>query len=136
MHMAEDRDRFENDIDSGIETKDVVNISRLDANNDYNEETAAEVTPIQPTIKDSFSKSEEQNQGLNEEAGDTEGRGTGMIAIALSILSLFFLPVLLGSIGLIVGFIARRRGARSLGNWAIGIGAASVIISLFFAPFF
>ncbi|RBW70535.1 DUF308 domain-containing protein [Bacillus taeanensis] len=136
MHMAEDKNRFEHDIDSGIETEDVVNISRLDANNDYNEETAAEVAPIRPTMESSFNAPTEQRQGLNQEANENEGRGTGMIAIALSILSLFFLPVLLGSIGLIVGFIARRRGARSLGNWAIGIGAASVIISLFFAPFF
>lgn len=66
----------------------------------------------------------------------TAGRGVGTFAIVLSILSLFFLPVLLGAAGIVVGFVSRRYGSTSLGNWAIGIGAISILMTVFFSPFF
>ena len=47
------------------------------------------------------------------------GRVTGYIALALSIISLFMLPVLLGIAGIIVGYIARRQGALA---WSMGNG--------------
>ncbi|MFD1736570.1 DUF4190 domain-containing protein [Bacillus salitolerans] len=66
----------------------------------------------------------------------TGGRGIGGLALALSILSLFVLPIILGAAGIIIGFVARRRGATALGSWAIGIGAASIIVGIFILPFF
>ncbi|MFZ3588170.1 hypothetical protein ACOI1C_02600 [Bacillus sp. DJP31] len=66
----------------------------------------------------------------------TSGRGIGGLALALSILSLFVLPIVLGAAGIIIGFIARRRGATKLGAWAIGIGAISIIVGMFILPFF
>jgi hypothetical protein len=54
----------------------------------------------------------------------------------LSILSLFFLPIILGAAGIILGFIARRKGALTLGAWAIGIGVVSIIVGTFILPFF
>jgi hypothetical protein len=66
----------------------------------------------------------------------TGGRGIAGLALALSILSLFVLPIVLGAAGIIIGFIARRRGATTLGAWAIGIGAVSIIVGMFILPFF
>lgn len=66
----------------------------------------------------------------------TSGKGIGGLALALSILSLFVLPIVLGAAGIIIGFIARRRGATTLGAWAIGIGAISIIVGMFVLPFF
>ncbi len=77
----------------------------------------------------------EETAEMNED-DVTAGRGIGTFAIVLSILSLFFLPVLLGAAGIVVGFISRRSGATSLGNWAIGIGAISILMTVFFSPFF
>ena len=54
----------------------------------------------------------------------------------LSIISLFVLPVLLGAAGIIVGYIARRRGAQGLGAWAMGIGVVSLVLGIFIIPFF
>ncbi|WP_221565599.1 DUF308 domain-containing protein [Alkalihalobacillus sp. TS-13] len=102
---------------------------------DFMEETAAEVLPL-PEQERVMDKEREDSYNNDADPEDTEGRGVGIFAIALSILSLFFLPVLLGAAGIIVGFFARRRGARTLGNWAIGLGIASIVISLIFAPFF
>ncbi|WP_017755806.1 hypothetical protein [Calidifontibacillus oryziterrae] len=92
---------------------------RQDDNN-FMEETAAEVAP--------------RLDRATEEV--TGGAGMGAIALALSLLSLFFAPVLMGAAGIIVGFIARRRGATGLGSWAIGIGAVSMLIALFVRPFY
>lgn len=60
----------------------------------------------------------------------------GTLAIALSILSLFVLPILFGAAGIVLGFVARSRGAAGLGAWAIGIGALSIIVGIFVLPFF
>ncbi|WLD92091.1 DUF4190 domain-containing protein [Alkalihalobacillus sp. AL-G] len=116
------------------------NEERREYENDFMEESAAEVLPLpeQQRVRDTRNddRNDDRMESSYEDADDTEGRGIGIFAIALSIVSLFFLPVLLGAAGIIVGFFARRRGATTLGNWAIGLGIASIVVSLLFAPFF
>lgn len=112
--------------------------------NQYDEETAAEITtPIQNTVgsrsyqhdaRDSEERSETAE--ANDYSQNTAGRGIGSFAIILSILSLFFMPIFLGVSGIVLGFITRFAGSRSFGNWAIGIGVFSLIMTLFFSPFF
>ncbi|SFA42206.1 hypothetical protein SAMN05216169_100590 [Anoxybacillus pushchinoensis] len=86
---------------------------------DFMEETAGEIAePVR------FSDDKEIDREEN-------GRGVGWLALALSIVSLFLMPVIMGAAGIIFGFIARRRGAETLGSWAIGIGAVSIILSFF-----
>ncbi|MCP3741376.1 DUF4190 domain-containing protein [Rossellomorea sp. BNER] len=94
----------------------------------YHEESAAEITtPMGLSNQYERDTSEETN---------TSGRVLGYSAIALSILSLFFLPILLGAAGIVLGFVARRRGSEMLGAWAIGIGVVSIILGIFVLPFF
>ncbi|MED4204429.1 hypothetical protein P4634_10595 [Neobacillus mesonae] len=94
----------------------------------YQEETAAEIAAPVPVIRD---RARDDNR--ERAAG---GAGLGTVALALSILSLFVLPILFGAAGIVLGIIARNRGANSLGAWAIGIGAVSIIIGIFILPFF
>lgn len=95
----------------------------------YDEETSAEIAaPI------SFNRGRIVDDTDRET--ETAGRGMGIAALVLSILSLFVFPVLFGATGIVLGFIARRRGALSLGGWAIGIGVVSIIIGMFILPFF
>lgn len=105
---------------------------------DHQEETAAEFAPTRGFIGERpFADGvDEETKANTKDDEATEGRGVGAFAIVLSIISLFFLPVILGAAGIIVGFIARRNGATGVGNWAIGIGAVSIIVTLFFSPFF
>jgi hypothetical protein len=91
----------------------------------YQEETAAEIAAPVPAIR---------RRGSDEET-ITGGRGLAWSALALSILSLFILPVLFGAAGIVLGFVARRRGS-SIGTWAIGIGLISILVGLFILPFF
>ncbi|WP_407639573.1 MULTISPECIES: DUF4190 domain-containing protein [Anaerobacillus] len=105
-------------------------------NGDYKEETAAEFAPQRGFVGERPFADDVDEETRADIDGETEGRGVGAFAIVLSIISLFFLPVILGAAGIIVGFIARRNGATGLGNWAIGIGAVSIILTLFFSPFF
>lgn len=94
---------------------------------DYLEETSAEIA-----VPTTF------NQGRTTNGGETmkSGTGIGFAALILSILSLFVAPILFGAVGIVLGFIARRRGATRLGSWAIGIGAISIIVGMFILPFF
>ena len=95
---------------------------------DYLEETSAEMTaPV------SF---ERRNNVEDRKETEASGRGIGFAALILSIISLFVAPILFGAAGIVLGFVARRRGAQGLGSWAIGIGAVSIIVGIFILPFF
>lgn len=93
---------------------------------DYREETSAE-------LAEPFTLKSREARDNDTEAGS--GTGIGLLALALSIISLFVFPVLCGIAGVILGFVARRRGARS-GTWAMTIGAISLVLGLFILPFF
>lgn len=94
----------------------------------YQEETAAEIAPP-------FT-SRRQGTVTNNQGEAKEGStGIGLAALALSILSLFVFPVLFGITGIVLGFIARGRGART-GTWAITVGAISLLLGIFVLPFF
>ncbi len=95
---------------------------------EYKEETAAEIAAPIPAV------SERDRNDNRERAAGWSGMGT--IALALSILSLFVMPILFGAAGIVLGFVARRRGAEGLGAWAIGIGVVSIIVGIFILPFF
>jgi hypothetical protein len=101
---------------------------------EYREETAAEIAAPVPLVR-----RQEQAQGRAQGRDNLKaqaGSGIGYVALALSILSLFVMPILLGAAGIVLGFIARSRGATGIGAWAIGIGAVSLIIGIFILPFF
>lgn len=129
-----DENKFNQQERARYDNPDYKGITPLDQEieNDFQTETAAEfATPV--------------NMGRDYAAVDKdtdrdntvgEGRGMGYLALALSIISLFILPVILGAAGVIVGFIARRRGAKALGAWAIGIGIISIVLGIFITPFF
>lgn len=70
-----------------------------------------------------------------EVRNDTEIQSMyGWIAIALSVLSFFWIPLLFAGAGIILGFMARNRDAAILGNTAIVIGILSILIRLFILP--
>ncbi|MGP7819072.1 DUF4190 domain-containing protein [Niallia sp. 01092] len=91
---------------------------------DYLEETSAEFAG--PITYDNDRRKERVDGG----------RGIGITALILSIISLFVWPIILGAVSIVLGFVARRRGAATLGTWAISLGAIAVIIGIFIAPFF
>ncbi|WP_374703104.1 hypothetical protein [Neobacillus cucumis] len=97
----------------------------------YREESAAEIAaPVPVTLRNN------QTNAQQQQTGAAAGTGMGVLALALSILSLFVMPILFGAAGIVLGFVARRRGAEGLGAWAIGIGAISIIVGIFILPFF
>jgi hypothetical protein len=112
------------------------------------EETASEISPlqpppitadtereIQPIQRDKEQRDHVQKVESNTDAREAVGVGLGWTALILSIASLFLLPILTATAGIVIGFFAARSGARTLGIWAIAIGALSILLSLVFAPF-
>ncbi|TXL67989.1 hypothetical protein FHP05_02940 [Cerasibacillus terrae] len=89
-------------------------------------------------------KNNNQEETATEITGDIDRMDTnddvsentvmGWVALALSIISFFWLPIVLGAAGIIVGIFARNRNAETLGNIAIIAGAVSIILSLFIRP--
>ena len=127
--MGEER-RELNSVDRNLQDIDVYyDNPESDVNKQqYREETAAEIAAPMNVSRDF------ENDAVEEST--TSGRVLGYSSLALSILSLFILPVIMGAAGIVLGFVARRRGAEMLGAWAIGIGAVSIIVGLFVLPFF
>ena len=102
-----------------------------DENQNHTEETSAEIAaPI------TFDRNNTDSVDDEDTEVATAGTGVGFAALILSIISVFALPILFGAAGIILGFVARSRGANSLGSWAIGIGVASIIVGMFILPFF
>ncbi|MGE7182890.1 DUF4190 domain-containing protein [Peribacillus sp. NPDC006672] len=101
--------------------------------NQYTEETSAEIsTP--PRIREY--KDDESIKADDDSVNvASRGQAIGVIALIISIISLFMMPFILGVVGIIVGIVARSRGS-NLGTWAIVIGAISIIVGIFILPFF
>ena len=121
-------------VDDSIRVPDDVKRDSVNEvnNDDYREETAAEfAVPQSNRMNDTFNVTRDRTDGAS-----FGGTFVGAIAVILSIISLFTMPFLFGILGIILGFISRRRGAKSLGSWAIGIGAVSIVVGIFILPFF
>ncbi|MBZ5749761.1 MULTISPECIES: DUF4190 domain-containing protein [Metabacillus] len=124
--------KFDNPERDRFNALDYKGITPLDQEieSDFETETAAEIAaPV--NVRRDYAKVDSDDDKVV-----SGGKGIGFLALALSIISLFMLPVILGAAGIIVGFIARRRGANALGAWAIGIGLVSLILGIFITPFF
>lgn len=100
------------------------NYMEADDDPEYTEEYAAEAVDPDLITRRDFKDNLDTGTGV----------GMGWLALALSLIGLFFLPIVMGVAGIIVGFIARGQGARGLGAWAIGIGTAVIILRLVAYP--
>jgi len=119
------------EIQDAEDVDDFYHARKVDDNHhDFHEETAAEIaTPV------NMNHYEDTDENHRDDV-NTGGRVIGWAALALSIISLFVLPVILGAAAVILGFVARHKGAGTLGAWSIGIGVVSIIIGIFVLPFF
>ena len=75
----------------------------------------------------------DQASQFNEGAVSTD-RTWGWAAMVVSIISLFILPVVMGSAGVALGIVAIIRGNRKLGGWSIAISLVSIFTSLILVP--
>lgn len=91
---------------------------------DRDEEVARELSQLEMERYDDIEDTKDQASSV-----------PGWIAIVLSILSFFMMPIILGGAGIIVGFIARNRDSEWLGNTAIAAGVISILITLFVRPY-
>ncbi|MBO1003507.1 hypothetical protein ACFSKI_20325 [Pseudogracilibacillus auburnensis] len=95
---------------------------------DFREETATEITD-----DDVIRKGRDRDRDRDRNDPDVQSV-YGWIAVALSVISFFFIPLLFAGAGIILGFVARNREAAILGNTAIIIGVLSILIRLFILP--
>ncbi|CQR46863.1 hypothetical protein BN1058_01146 [Paraliobacillus sp. PM-2] len=109
----------------------------------YTEDEMEEVTPIshQTGYDEEFAQEFTANDLQQPITPDPDKKaavdvqtGFGWLALVMAIASLFILPVFLSVGAIIIGFIAKGKGADTLGNTAIIIGALSFIITLFIIP--
>lgn len=63
-------------------------------------------------------------------------RVLGWVALIAAIVSLFFLPTVLGPAAAVLGFITFLQGNRTMGAWSIVLGLASLFVALFLSPYY
>ena len=96
---------------------------------DHDVETASEIAePIRREPRRTVDDHEEKPRNGTS--------GVGIAGLVMSILSLFLWPYLLGAVGIVLGFIAYRRNARTLGVWAMVIGAIAILGALIIFPYY
>lgn len=117
--MADYKD-IENAPKHGEEIKNQ-DFVEIEPDSSRNEEFAAEFTADDYAVRD-------------QDDGDVNSM-YGWIGLALSIISFFVWPIVLGAAGIILGFVSRARGADTLGNIAIAAGAISILVTVFILPF-
>ncbi|GGD71262.1 DUF4190 domain-containing protein [Paenibacillus nasutitermitis] len=99
----------------------------------YNEEMSAELAAPVGRLE----RTENQTKVHQAVEETTEaGRAAGWAALVLSLLSWFVWPLLLGATGAVVGFIAYRQGAKSLGLWSMVLGLISFLAYLVIIPIY
>jgi hypothetical protein len=130
-------------INAKMDTEEEVKNADIDpltfnANNNLDEEFATEVLPTPPTIDRKRNVDENLIQPEEDvpreqpvdKATFEKGRGLGLTALILSIVSLFIFNLSLGAISAIMGIFAYRQGQRSLGIWSIVIGSIAILIGI------
>jgi hypothetical protein len=91
--------------------------------NNLDIETAAELTPTDVDAVDD----------PRREDREANGKGIGITALILSLLALFLYPFMLSIAAIILGIVGGRRGSAA-GWWAVGIGAAVLLIRILIFP--
>lgn len=109
------------------ETKNIQSREAQEAANrkqaDYQEETAAEFAPDYSVVQDDA-----------VQAGTME-RMLGYSALVLAVLSIFFMPVFLGTAAVVLAIPAIYRGVDRAGGWALGIALTVLLFHLTIFPF-
>ena len=102
--------------------------------NKYNSKRENQLHNTDVETSSEFIDSAEYNR---TETTDTSTRNSvGIVALVLSIASLFIWPVILGILGILVGTFATKADSRIMGIAAIVIGVFSVLAGLLVYPFF
>lgn len=87
-----------------------------------------------PTVGASWSTTSSPDQrrvGGIERTEDTDTNALAIGAIVLGVLAVFFLPIVLGPIGIVLAVMARNRG-QSLGNVALWVAIGGTVVGLAF----
>lgn len=103
---------------------------RASAVRDDDVETAAEIAEPIPVRRRSV------RDEPDEDSRESGASGIGMTGLGLSILSLFLMPYLIAPIGMVLGYLAYRRNSRTLGAWAMIVGAIAILGALIIYPFY
>lgn len=118
------------------EPHDTDDAAKNQMENNQDEETAQELTPELQRPSTPSPLEEERKTNPEVEQAEIGRTALGWTALVLSVMALFFFPVLLGSAGAITGFFAYRNGARTLGMWSMALGILAILIGLFFIPYY
>lgn len=100
-----------------------------DSLDERNTEVAGEITP------DEIHQDRQTRRERHQDEADLD-RHTwlGWLAVVLSVLAFFWMPLILGTAGIVFGIIARNRDLKVLGNTAIVVGLVVVVLRLLILP--
>lgn len=101
---------------------------------DYNEEYAEDTADIPERRLEPANVSDTRASEIRENQAVSDYMG--WIGIILAVASLFFWPAVLGPAAVLFGFIAWSQGSRTLGVWAMVLGAISFVAFMVLIPLY
>lgn len=99
------------------------------------EEMSAELAPNAGNVVPLRRVDEDTAIEDDKDVEEKSGSGLALTGVILSALSLFFMPYLLSTAGIILGYLGYKRGDKSLGIWAMGLGAIGLLGTLIVGTF-
>ncbi|WP_135546792.1 DUF1540 domain-containing protein [Paenibacillus cymbidii] len=99
-------------------------------------EAAAELAPHPASFRTHELR---RNAGEEDYSFDSYGslsRIVGWTALALSVVAMFYFPLLFGAAAVLFGVLAFVGGSRALGGWATGLGLLAVVAHFFIIPYY
>lgn len=95
---------------------------------------AAQAIPARPDAPRGNDRGGNRRAAAAETAG--AGRALGWAALLFAVVSLFIWPLLMGATAAVLGYIAYRQGARSLGVWAMTLGIIAAAAYFILSPLY
>ena len=138
--MDRDKDRLDEHSDFDAFMTDWSSLDTDDAKvmKENDEEFASEFAYADPDLHASRESGRNYREDIdNGEVQAIEGnQALGWAGLVFAIASWFIWPLIMGVVAIVLGIMAYNSESRTLGGWAVGLGAATLAFNLIIVPLY
>lgn len=141
--MDRDKDQLDehSDFDSFMTNWSSPDLDDMSVMKENDEEFAAEFAYADPNLHASSEAGRNYNESIdNRELDEVDAseanQALGWAGLVFAIASWFIWPLIMGVVAIVLGIMAYRSNSRTLGGWAIGLGAATLAFNLVVVPLY
>jgi hypothetical protein len=99
---------------------------------DPNQPTGENLSPVRPAGQEDGKLYYEPVGIPAEETSEKNGKVAGIFSVICAVISLIFIPILFGTVGIFLGITAQRRGQKTLGTVGVVLSSVFMVIGIIF----